>query len=85
MLGELSGFPIHTVPAKIVRWTTSAFDALSRLITVTAPDDSIVSTNYHGNEVTVTDPMLKKRKSVTDALGRLKQVYEDPTGSSFLD
>jgi YD repeat-containing protein len=32
----------------------------------------------------VTDQDLKKRKSVTDGLGRLKEVYEDPNGSNYL-
>jgi RHS repeat-associated protein len=59
-------------------WTTQAFDALGRVISVTTPDNAVVSTSYTSNTVTVTDQTGKKRKSVTDALGRLIEVYEDP-------
>jgi RHS repeat-associated protein len=74
-----------------VVWTTTAYDALSRTISVTTPDGAQVGTAYGGNTtgtlgstVTVTDQVLKKRKSVTDALGRLREVYEDPTGWNYL-
>ena len=61
-------------------WTTTAFDALGRVLTVTTPDNAVVGTSYSGNSVTVTDQAGKARKSVTDALGRLIEVYEDPAG-----
>jgi len=64
-------------------WTTSAFDALSRVISVTTPDSAVVSTAYSGNTVTVTDQAGKARKSVTDTLGRLTTVYEDPSGLNY--
>ncbi|MGH9905856.1 MAG: HNH endonuclease [Pyrinomonadaceae bacterium] len=59
-------------------WTSTWFDALDRNIKVRTPDNSIVRTVHSSNQVTVTDQIGKKRKSVTDALGRLKEVYEDP-------
>ena len=72
-------------------WTTSAFDALGRVISMTTPDSfnntsdpAVVTTSYSGNTVTVTDQAGKQRKSVTDGLGRLKEVYEDPTGLNYL-
>ena len=65
-------------------WTTTGFDALGRVTSVTTPDSAVVSTSYSGNTVTVTDQAGKKRKSVTDGLGRLAQVYEDPTGLNYL-
>lgn len=64
-------------------WTTTTFDELGRTLSVTTPDNAVVSTSYSGNSVTVTDQALKKRKSVSDALGRLKKVYEDPTGLNY--
>jgi len=64
-------------------WTTTVFDALSRVLTVTTPDNAVVATSYSGNTVTVTDQVGKKRKSVTDALGRLTEVYEDPLGLNY--
>jgi RHS repeat-associated protein len=48
------------------------------------PDNAVVTTDYAGNAVTVTDQAGKKRKSVTDALGRLVQVYENPDGLNYL-
>jgi RHS repeat-associated protein len=64
-------------------WTTQAFDALGRVISVTTPDNAVVSTSYSGNSVTVTDQAGKARKSVKDALGRLSDVYEDPAGLNY--
>ena len=65
-------------------WTISGFDALGRVTTVTTPDSAVVNTSYSGNTVTVTDQAGKARKSVTDALGRLKEIYEDPSGLNYL-
>jgi len=65
-------------------WTTSAFDALGRVTSVTTPDSAVVATAYSGNTVTVTDQANKARKSVTDGLGRLIQVYEDPFSLNYL-
>jgi RHS repeat-associated protein len=59
-------------------WTTQAFDALGRVISVTTPENAVVSTSYDGNSITVTDQAGKRRKTVTDALGRLTEVWEDP-------
>lgn len=64
-------------------WTTTAFDALGRATSVTTPDNAAISTSYSGNSVTVTDEASKARKSVTDALGRLIEVYEDPAGVNY--
>ena len=64
-------------------WTTTVVDALGRVKTVTTPDSAVVSTSYVGNEVTVTDQMGKKRKSVYNSVGHLVDVYEDPNGLNF--
>jgi RHS repeat-associated protein len=64
-------------------WTTSAFDALGRVISITSPDNAVGSTSYSGNTFMITDPAGKARKSVTDALGRLTAVYEDPNGVNY--
>jgi YD repeat-containing protein len=65
-------------------WTTTSYDALSRVTQVTTPDGSQVNTSYLGNTVTVTDQAGKNRKSETDALGRLTKVWENPTGLNYL-
>src|SRR6185503_14051440 len=44
---------------------------------------AVVNSSYVGNVVTVTDQAGKARKSITDALGRLVEVYEDPNGLNF--
>ena len=64
-------------------WTTTAYDALGRVSTVTTPDSAVVSTSYSGAQVTVTDQVGKTRRSVSDALGRLTQVVEDPAGVAY--
>lgn len=65
-------------PNEDVIWTVHAFDALGRVTSVTTPDGASVSTSYQGNSVIVTDQTGKRRKSVTDALGRLTDIWEDP-------
>jgi YD repeat-containing protein len=65
-------------------WSIHAFDALGRVISVTTPDNATVSTNRSGSSVTVTDQTGKSRKGITDALGRLITIYEDPNGLNYL-
>ncbi|HEY8185434.1 MAG TPA: RHS repeat-associated core domain-containing protein [Pyrinomonadaceae bacterium] len=64
--------------------TTTAYDLAGRVVSVTTPDAAVVATSYSSNTVTVTDQAQKKRRSVTDALGRLKEIYEDPNGLNYL-
>lgn len=64
-------------------WMTTQFDALGRIITATTADGAQVTTSYNGNQVTVTDQAGKMRRSVSDALGRLTTVYEDPNGLNY--
>ena len=64
-------------------YTTTVYDLAGRVTSVTTPDNAVVSTNYSANTVTVTDQAGKVRKSVTDALGRLIEVYEDPNGLNY--
>jgi YD repeat-containing protein len=66
--------PLNEQPA----WTTTFSDSLNRVIKVKTPDNAVVATVYSGNTTTVTDQAGKKRKSVNDALGRLREIYEDP-------
>lgn len=72
------------------RWTETSFDAVGRTTQVrTTVDNAAVTSSYSGNSVTVTDQHDTSspghsRKSVTDALGRLTAVYEDPSGSNYL-
>jgi RHS repeat-associated protein len=64
-------------------WTTTTYDDLNRVLTVTAPDGATVETTYSGNQVTVKDPANKKRLSMADAMGRLARVVEDPDGVAY--
>lgn len=59
-------------------WVTKQYDALGRITKITTADGSQVQSSYSANTITVTDADLKKRKTETDALGRLTQVIEDP-------
>jgi len=61
-------------------WTTTNYDTLSRATRVTTPDGAHVDTAYSGNQVTVTDQAGKKRRSDSNAIGRLVKVTEDPGG-----
>jgi RHS repeat-associated protein len=66
-------------------YSTTQYDALNRVTSVTEQDGSIVSISYTGNCTTVTDESQKARKSCSDALGRLSQVFEDPGSSPHLN
>ena len=57
-------------------WTTTGFDALSRVISVTTPDNAAIGTAYDGNRVLVTDQSGKQRISKSNALGQVKDVWE---------
>ena len=73
--------PANATPPN--EWTANAYDALSRVISVTTPDSAAVNTTYSGNTVTVTDQAVRQRKSISDGLGRLIQVYEAPNDPSY--
>lgn len=78
-----SSNPFRPWQSETAVWTTSAFDALGRVLSVTTPDSAVVSTSYLGNAITATDQAGKARKSITDALGRTTSVYEDPSGLNY--
>ncbi len=64
-------------------WTTNAYDALGRLLTVTTPDNAVMTTAYGastsgtlGATVLVRDQAGKERISKTNAPGQLTDVWE---------
>ncbi len=57
-------------------WTTTVYDALNRVISVTTPDGAHIDTAYSGNNTLVIDQAGKMRISRTDAVGRLTNVWE---------
>lgn len=57
--------------------TETTFDALGRVTQVkTTADGACVKTDYKGSRVLVTDQSNRQRISRTDALGRLREVWE---------
>jgi RHS repeat-associated protein len=68
--------PYRPWQSEIAVWTTNEFDALGRLISVTTPDNAVVSNYYNGNQVLVKDQANKERMSQTNALGQLSDVWE---------
>ena len=71
-------------------WTTNVYDEASRVKEVELQDGSKILTEY-GVSVTdvvgvtkqITDQAGKKRKGISDALGRMVRVVEDPSGQAF--
>ena len=59
------------------------YDALGRVTRITYPDGSSATTDYSSNTTTFADEARNKRKTVSDALGRLTQVTEDPDGLAY--
>ena len=71
-------------------WTTNVYDEASRVIEVVLPGNSTVKTDYGvsisgnvGVTKQVTDQAGKKRKGITDSLGRMVQVTEDSGGTNL--
>jgi RHS repeat-associated protein len=74
--------PSATLPASCTLCTSSAYDALGRVKSVTLPDNTTVQTSYQGVYTTVIDQAGKQRRQKTDALGRVVRVDEpDSTGN----
>ncbi len=69
--------------------TNTTYDALGRASdegttkSIVYPEGSATSTAYSGNSTTVTDPQGNARTTLTDALGRMYQVTEDPSGLDY--
>lgn len=66
-----------------INWTSTLYDSFGRVVSITTPDGASINTSYSGNQITMSDQALKQRKSVSDALGRLSQVIEDPSGLNY--
>ncbi len=81
--------PFRSGETKI--WTTNVYDEASRIKEVVLPDGAKVKTDYGvsttsgfiGVTKTITDQADKKRKGISDALGRMIRVIEDPTGQNL--
>ncbi|MET0753109.1 MAG: RHS repeat-associated core domain-containing protein, partial [Pyrinomonadaceae bacterium] len=75
---------------EVKKWTTNVYDESSRIKEVILPDGSKVKTDYGvlisdfvGVSKTITDQAGKKRKGISDALGRMIRVIEDPDGQNL--
>lgn len=69
----------HTTTASPTDGTTTySYDSLGRGTSVAEQDGSTISTSYSGNVTTITDEASHTRETVTDGLGRLSSVVEDP-------
>jgi RHS repeat-associated protein len=58
------------------QWTVTSYDALSRAVAITTPDGNVSRIDYAGTVTTVTDQAGKAKRSVADALGRVRRVDE---------
>ncbi len=71
-------------------WTTNVYDEASRVKEVNLQDGATIKTDY-GVSVTdvvgltkqITDQAGKKRKGISDSLGRMVRVIEDPLGQAL--
>jgi RHS repeat-associated protein len=61
--------------------TSSAYDALGRVIKITYPDLSISAVSYTDNCTVATDEASNQKKGCMDALGQLVEVDEPSPGS----
>ncbi len=77
-LGRISQVSNPYRAGDTVYWTTTQYDTLGRILTVTKPGGAQTTSAYSGNSVTITDPAGKLRQAISDALGRMTSVIEDP-------
>ncbi len=82
-LGRVASLSNPYRPGETAAYTTYVYDPLGRATSVQSPDGLTATTKYSGNAVTATDQAGKARTLVSDALGRLTDVYEDPSGNNF--
>jgi YD repeat-containing protein len=89
--------PYRTTSDPTYGITSYVYDGLGRTCVVVPPDGTAVAgsvcpasqpsndvfTTYAGNQTTVTDQQGITRKSQTDGLGRLTNVWEAPSGVNF--
>jgi RHS repeat-associated protein len=80
--------PFRANEAKI--WTTNVYDEASRVKEVILPDGAKVKTDYGvstagtvGVTKQITDQAGKQRRGISDALGRMVRVVEDPNGQNL--
>ena len=67
-------------PAVCGQCTVTTYDELNRVKMIVTPDGSTVQTSYLGNAITTTDQAGKVQKVIKDALGRTREIIEDPGG-----
>ena len=74
-----------------LKWTAPQYDDLSRTTKVTAPDTTDVQITYGlsttgmiGTTKTITDQAGRSREGITDALGNMIEVIEDPSGTPLV-
>ena len=75
--------PYRSVSDATYGVTQYHYDPLGRVTSVTEQDGSTQGTSYDGQYTTTTDEAGKVRKSLTDGLGRVTDVWEDPTGLNY--
>ncbi|MEW6146340.1 MAG: hypothetical protein AB1598_15115, partial [Thermodesulfobacteriota bacterium] len=85
--------PRRTIAAETDGWTRTTYDAIGRVTSISnCADESqtqdctgTVTSEYAGAQVTITDQQGKQRRSISDALGRLRKVFEpDAAGALTL-
>jgi RHS repeat-associated protein len=91
---DFAGRPLRTTNPyranEAKQWTTNVYDEQSRIKQVTLPGGATVKTDFGvatsgilGITKQITDQAGKKRKGISDALGRMVRVIEDPTGQNL--
>lgn len=75
---------------EVRQWTTNVYDEASRIVEVILPDGARVKTAYGvsltgavGVSKTITDQAGRKRRGISDALGHMIRVNEDPDGANL--
>jgi YD repeat-containing protein len=84
-MGKMTQVSQPYAPGNTVYWTTYAYDAIGRTVSVTAADGSATAYSYSGNTTTVTDAAGKWKTTTVDVQGNTTQVYEPDPSARFGD
>jgi RHS repeat-associated protein len=63
--------------------TTYSYDSIGRVTNIVLPDGNGTTTSYSGNSATLTDAASRATKTVTNGIGQVTDVYEDPSNSNL--
>ncbi|MCE3603624.1 hypothetical protein LXA47_08390 [Massilia sp. P8910] len=64
-----------------IQWTVNSYDVLGRLVSITSPDNSVVSKSYNGLTTTTTNALKQTQTWLVDSQGKVLKVTDTQNNS----